>query len=522
MNNPLHVRSLFARPSSETRIALQLPSEWPPLLNCIKTGEEVVFEEWTPNNSAREQFTERNTRIGAILAHPFLEEIVRALRSDVQVWSLDGTDAKVRWVAEQLVLKVYDIEADLSRQTFPISSDFVNFNYNQSRKLRNEFFDLVEEFDEGVRVSSIQNSLNPNKTLDFWIALYAFSSFRFHLIDLIDAFKIAAPIHKEDDTQNLESTLLCEKLILNSARVREHACMAVLFRAQSILGRIDMSADTLMKRSIAKTSNASNLFLLVKTILGNMHAYRLLIKEGRISVLCELIRNTGCWASMRTPSLIVVNCAKDSREFKDLYKAVVQYEIACIRECTAMTKLFYSNDIVAQFLEDDDMAVEAILKKSFLKVQICLLRHDSETDDRIFKTLTQNEKDLIQVFHYESFYYARPSVVFPCFIQVLQIAAQDTDNPLKVICNLVTSNRLISLLKKSIEGIDPRIISDLLKNNFFDNADISVQELFKLVREEADNRQNLSGDADAFYALQYNENELLVLSQVIATFGWES
>jgi len=492
------------------------------MLNCIKTGEEIVYEEWKTCNSACEHFTERKKRIAAILAHPFLEEIVKTLRSDINVWALDGTDSKIRWVAEQLVLNVYDIESDITRQTFPVNASFVNSYYNESRKLRNEFFDLVPDFDDGVRVSEIKNSLNPNGTLDFWVALYAFNSFRFHLIDLMEAFRVAEPIHIEDDYQTLESTLVCEKLILNSARVREHACMSVLFKAQQILRKIDMSSSTLMKRSIAKTSNASNLFLLVKTILGNMHAYRLLIKEGRISVLCELIRNTGCWASMRSPSMIVLNCAKNNREFHELYKAVVQYEVACIRECTAMTKLFYSNDIVAQFMEDDDLAVEMILKRSFLKVQICLIRQDSETDDRIFKSLTSNERDLIQVFHYQSFYFARPSIVFPCFLQVLQIAAQETDNPLMVICNLVTNDRLISLLKRSIDGIDPRLYSDLQNDVYFDSADISVQELYKLVRDEAEKRQNLEGDADAFYALQYNENELLVLSKVIATFGWDS
>ena len=513
-NHPLHVRSLFARPSSETRVSLQLPSSWPPALKCITSGEEVVYEEWKPANSALIQKTEKKTKIAKLLAHPFLEEIIAALKSDVEVWSLSGKDDKARWVAEQLVIKIYNLDSDGER----IDAEFVNTNYNMSRRMRNEFFDMTD-FD-GVHVSDVKNSLNPNGTLDFWVGLYAFNAFRFHFIDMLESFKVAEDYH-DDEFQTLEPTLLCEKLLLNSARVREHACAAVLFCMQPILSRVNMSGTTLVKRHIAKTSSVNNLFLLMKTILGNMHAYRLLIKEGRISVLCELIRNTGCWASMRSPSLIVVNCAKNTNEFRRLYNAVVQYEVACIRECTAMTKLFYSNDIVAQFMEDDDLAVEIILKKSFFKINLCLLSHDSTTDDRIFKNLTTNEKDLIQAFHYESFYYARPSIIFPSFVRVLLAAAQDTDNPLLVICNFVTSNRFITLFKDSIDGIDPQLIRDLHKQVYFDSADVSIQELYLLVHNEADRRQEFKGDPEAFCALEYNENELMVLHKVLATFGWE-
>lgn len=520
MNNFLHVLSLHARPASETRERLQLPRFWPPQLKCDMTKEEIVHEEWVECNSALVQESERKSRIATILAHPFLEEIVRALRTDVAVWCLcDGNiETKVRWVAEQLVLKVYGIEDDLTRTQFEIDAFFVNSWYNESRRLSNLFFELVPEF-EGVHVSPIKNALNPNGSLDFWGSLYAFNAYRFDLIDKIAAFDAAAPVHADDGFETLESTLMCEKLLLNSIRVREHAVMAVLFRAQPILRAENVSSQTLMKRTISKTASAINIFSLIKTMIGNMHALRLLINENRISVLCDLIRNTGCWASTRSPSLTILMCAKQSAEFRHLYRAVVQYEIACIRECTAMTKIFYSNDMVAQFMRDDDQAVEDILKKTFYKINICLKSHASDIDDRLFKGLTENQKDLIQAFHYESFYFARPSVVFPSFIQTLHVASQNADNPLVIICNLVTSDKYISLLKKSIDGIDPRLVRDLDSNDYFDDADISIQDLHGIVKDEADKRANFKGES-SFYSLQFNENELLVLAKVIKTLGW--
>lgn len=509
----LLVLSLHARPESEKRARLQLPPSWPPLLRCDMTGEEVVYSEWVPVNSALEQKTQEKRRIASILAHPFLEEIIDALRSDVAVWSPNGGDDKIRWVAEQLVLKLYGIEDGHSN----LDAAFINEWYNRSRSLSNQFFDLVPEF-KGPFLYPIANALNPNGSLDLWTGLYAFNAFRFHLIDVFESFRVAADVHKEEEFELLEPTLLCEKLLLNSIRIREHAVMGVLFAAQPILKASPISPGALMKRQVTKSASVSNIFSLIKTIIGNMHAFRLLIHEGRISVLCELMRNTGCWASLRSPSMTILMCAKQNKEFRRLYNAVVQYEISCIRECTAMTKIFYSNDIVAQFMEDNDLAVEAILKKSFLKIQICLQSQDTKIDDRIFKDLTTAQKDLIQAFHYESFYYARPSIVFPSFIRVMQHATNDATNPLVVICNLVTSDRYISLLKDSIDGIDPQLVSDLMGGQYFENAETSVRDLYKLVHEEAEKRENLKGDA--FYSFQFTENELLVLSNVVRALGW--
>jgi hypothetical protein len=519
MNNFLHVLSLHARPASESRERLQLPQSWPPHLKCDMTKEEIVHEEWVECNSALVQDSERKNRIATILAHPFLEEIVRALRTDVAVWSLDGigSERKIRWVAEQLVLKVYGIENDLTRTQFEIDASFVNTWYNESRRLSNQFFELVPEF-QGPHVSTIKNALNPNGSLDFWIGLYAFNAYRFDLIDKMSVFETAAASHADDGFETLEPTLMCEKLLLNSIRVREHAVMAVLFRAQPILRASNISSQALMKRTMTKSASACNIVSLIKTIVGNMHALRLLINESRSSTLCELIRNTGCWASMRSPSLTILMCAKQSAEFRHLYRAIVQYEIACIRECTALTKIFYSNDIVAQFMEDKE--VEEILKKTFYKINICLKSSSSAIDDRIFKDLTRNQMDLIEAFHYESFFFARPSVFFPSFIQTLQVAANKNDNPLMIICNLVTSDKYISLLKRTIQGIDPYLVRDLDEDAHFDDADISIQELHAIVKDEADKRANFQGDPGSFYSLQFNENELLVLSKVIRTLGW--
>lgn len=508
MNNPLLIRYLHARPASSHRIPLSLPPSWPPPLKKISTGDEVIYEQWKESNAPLPQKTASKNDIAKKLAHPFLEEIIAALLSDIQVWALDGTEKNARWVAEQLILKVY--------KNWELDSDFLLENYNKSRNLSNEFYDLVPDF-EPMYCYPVRQVLNPNGSVDLWTALYAFNVFRFEFIDMIHVSESSQIL--EDEFQYLEPTNMCEKLLLNSARIREHAVFAFLFRAQKLLKSFHISSETLLKRQITKTSSLANLHSLVKVMIGNMHAFRLLINNNKISVLCELIKNTGCWCSTRSPSMIVLTCCDDH----ELFKAAMHYEIACIRECMAMTKLFYSNDIVAQFMEDEELALDTILKKSFLKINICLKSQDESVDNRIFNGFSEVQKACIQAYNYEGFYYARPSIAFPSFVRVLSSIVNDSDTPLHLICRFVVSDKSIDLLRDCIDGIDPKLFADFFDNTYLDEADVSIQNLYKIVREEADKRVKFEGnDSDSFLALQYTENELLTYAAVAKKRRWES
>jgi hypothetical protein len=536
--------SVFARPASPSRKALSLPALWP-----------IVYGTCNPVNRPLREDGGEMSRLGRALSIPFLETIIETLLTDTHAWLLPGDERSpawlARWVAEHLVLWLYDLEDKAS--SWPALKAQVLASHQQGRRLRNAFLEAVPYITEKPDTDELRDIFAPDGSVSLWSALFAFNEHRFRMCDAVDTFEVAQELDSaSSDVHLAEPTVVCEAALILSTRLREHAAINVLLKAGTLLSssKFIPSVKSMLKRSLDKDrvrpqstprTNLTEVLVLVRTVISNMLSFRaLLLRADKLQTISSLLRVQGIWTAARTLSFTALCCTDD----KDFYDAVRAFEAAAVQETHSFMRLLASNDVLVAAFEDDaaqedegpssTTLTEKAIRRSLLRLNLMVC--SPRFEDKLWKGMTDLQCARVKSLFDD----ALPAALAPsCFAFAAFHSIFSTwtnhfkeESANEVLCRMLADKDAYAMLNTLLahEQVSRGVLLDTRCHVLDLPNEFTLQQTWKNVQREGKRRMSFKKASDEddglqrhfFETIQFTENDLGVLVHDARGRGWEA
>ena len=300
----------------------------------------MMWERKSANKVERERLKNAvQDKIAAVLAQDTLEDIVLQLQTWPEAWQVK--DESPRWIAERLVLFLYDIQAKPEGSHFPMNKETLRHFYAESREQRRQFLEFAKFDTAELAPRGLQHG-----DCDLWTALSAFNAFRFKLLDSLEVWQTAEKL--DGAICHIPRGAATQRAMLNkSIRLREHATVGLILAVQPML----KSASPLQRPSYLGITRHSGflkfredaaaplteMLYICRVALSFLVGFRNLLKSKDHTKYFFYLERLHSWCSTRQPSCLALSASRiDDGSF---FTAVYNFEAAIMTEFNAFMSL---------------------------------------------------------------------------------------------------------------------------------------------------------------------------------------